>query len=66
MGLTLTITFVTEFLKLYHTPWLDSFRTGRFTGFLLGRTFYWHDFASYAIGVMVAVAVDIGMLRRRR
>ena len=65
-GLTLAITFATEFLKLCHAPWLDSLRNGRLAGFLLGHTFYWHDFASYILGTFVAIAVDAGVLLRRR
>ena len=62
---TLALTFAIEFLKRLHTPWLDSLRAGRITGFLLGHTFYWHDFASYALGTLLAIAADAGVLLRR-
>jgi hypothetical protein len=33
---------------------------------LLGTTFSWHDIACYCIGVVLVLAVDVRLLRRRR
>ena len=43
-----------------------ALRARRVTGFLLGHTFYWHDFACYGAGTALALAADAGLLRRRR
>jgi hypothetical protein len=63
-AITLALTFAIEFLKLYHVAWLDALRAQRIPGFLLGHDFYWRDLAFYAMGTLVAVAADMGLIRR--
>jgi hypothetical protein len=57
--LAMAVASAIECLKLWHAPWLDALRAGRFAGFLLGHTFLWRDFVSYAVGVAVAAAGDL-------
>jgi len=53
-AIALAICFAIEFFKLVHAPWIDSLRA-RPMGYLLGHTFYWHDFLCYIIGVLLGV-----------
>jgi hypothetical protein len=55
----------TEFLKLYHAPWIDAVRDQRLAGFLMGRVFGWGNFVGYFVGVLAGVMVDSGLIRRR-
>lgn len=59
----LGVCFPIEFLKLYHAPWIDGLREYRPIGFLLGRGFYWHDLACYALGAAGAFVVDAVRMR---
>ena len=52
-----------EFLKLVHTPGLESFR-GTLAGvLLLGRFFSWWDILAYWVAVGFGFAVDLCLLR---
>ncbi|MDB5297519.1 MAG: rane protein [Phycisphaerales bacterium] len=57
-GTAVAVTFAIEFLKLYQAPWLDAVRKVQPFGFLLGRTFYWHDLACYVLGAAFGVVLD--------
>jgi hypothetical protein len=65
-GWALGIACAIEFLKLFHAPWLDALRANALSGFLLGHTFLWRDFVSYAIGVAAALTADMSLKRRVR
>ena len=58
--LALVIAALTEFSRLYHTPWLDEFRLTLAGGLLLGRIFSWWNIVAYAIGIVIA-----GLLENR-
>ncbi len=47
-----------EFLKLYHAPWLDSFRRTEPGVLLLGRFFSVSDILAYWLAMVVGAALD--------
>jgi hypothetical protein len=63
--MTIAITFAIEFFKLYHAPWIDSLRSRRVPGMLLGHTFYWHDFVSYILGTALGILMDRYLIARK-
>lgn len=52
-----------EFSQLYHAPWIDSIRAMRMGHLVLGSTFNWPDLPAYAVGVGMAVLVDVMVSR---
>jgi divalent metal cation (Fe/Co/Zn/Cd) transporter len=65
VAMAVGITFSIEFLKLYHAPWIDSLRGNAIGGMILGHAFFWHDFLSYILGIVLGVLLDrIFILRR--
>jgi ABC-type enterochelin transport system permease subunit len=53
----LAIVAAIEFLKLYHSLWIDTVRAIPVAGFLLGRVFQWSNFVSYAIGTCLGAFI---------
>lgn len=47
-----------ELFRLVHTPWLDAFRLTLAGALLLGRIFSAWNMLAYAIGILLAVALD--------
>ncbi len=47
-----------EASQLWHTPWLDAFRSTTFGGLLLGHGFLWSDIIAYTAGVLSAYWID--------
>jgi hypothetical protein len=48
-----------EFLRLFHTPWLDEFRLTLTGALLLGRIFSLWNIVAYAVGIAAAFALDV-------
>ncbi|TCR92728.1 uncharacterized protein DUF2809 [Rhizobium sp. BK376] len=48
-----------EFLRLFHTPWLDEFRLTLTGALLLGRIFSLWNIAAYIVGIATAFALDM-------
>lgn len=44
-----------ETAKLYHEPWIDSFRYTRIGGLLLGYVFSWGNIVCYITGILLGV-----------
>ena len=66
LGLTaLGIAYAVEVSQLYRAPWIDQVRTTRLGALALGQGFLWSDLACYAMGVLLAVAVDRALFARR-
>ena len=61
--LALGVAWSVELGQLIRWPWLVALRATRVGGLLLGTTFLWSDMASYAVGVMVGLALDWGLRR---
>ncbi len=56
--LAFTTSCLVEFSQLYQAPWINSIRSTTPGHLILGSTFSWPDIAAYAIGVLIAVALD--------
>jgi hypothetical protein len=57
---------LTEFTRLYHTPWLDAFRLTLAGALLLGRIFSWLNILAYGIGIVLAAGIESRLLERGR
>ncbi|MBB4190111.1 hypothetical protein GGE45_000496 [Rhizobium aethiopicum] len=56
--IALFIAISVELFRLYHTPWLDTFRLTTAGALLLGRIFSLWNILAYAIGIAAACASD--------
>ncbi len=54
-----------ELSQLYHTPWLDAFRSSPIGGLLLGRGFLFSDLICYIIGCQLALGVDYLIIKKQ-
>ncbi|MDO1585013.1 DUF2809 domain-containing protein [Rhizobium oryzicola] len=52
--ISLVIAVAVEFFRLYHLPWLDTFRLTLWGKLLLGRVFALWNILAYAIGIALA------------
>jgi MFS family permease len=52
------IAVLTEFSRLYHTPWLDAFRLTLAGALLLGRIFAWANILAYLLGILIAAFIE--------
>ncbi len=59
--LAMSFSVAVEISQLYHAPWIDSIRQTTVGGLILGFGFLWSDLACYAVGVGLAVMIDIGL-----
>ncbi len=59
LPLAVLIALGAEFLRLYHTPWLDDFRATFFGNLLLGRVFSLWNIAAYLAGIGAAWGVEL-------
>lgn len=57
IALAFAIAVLVEFFRLYHTPWLDTFRMTTAGALLIGRVFSVWNIAAYACGIIVAFLV---------
>jgi len=55
-----------EFSQLYHASWIDSVRSTRLGGLVLGATFNWPDLIAYGVGVMIGGMTEIILGRGRK
>jgi len=60
--LSLFISFAIEFSQMYQADWINSIRSLKIGGLILGFGFRWSDLLCYTTGVLVGFAVDF---RRR-
>jgi hypothetical protein len=63
-GIALGIAFAVELSQLYRAPWIDALRSTRIGALALGQGFLWSDLACYAVGALLAVAIDRAVRRR--
>lgn len=47
-----------ELSQLYHAPWIDSLRSTRLGGLVLGFGFVWSDLVCYSMGIALGVLLD--------
>jgi len=50
--------YLVEISQLFHPAWLDSLRSIRLLGFVLGFGFLWSDLIAYTLGVSLAAGID--------
>jgi hypothetical protein len=62
--LAIVIAALTEFSRLYHTPWLDEFRLTLAGALLLGRIFSWWNIVAYGLGIALAAFFEARRLTR--
>nr|WP_299495776.1 DUF2809 domain-containing protein [uncultured Rhizobium sp.] len=58
------IAVVTELGRLYHTPWLDTFRLTLAGALLLGRIFSVWNILAYLLGIAAAALIERQLLAR--
>lgn len=58
LALAAIIAICAELFRLYHTPWLDSFRLTLAGALLFGRIFSVWNIAAYIAGIAIAAALD--------
>jgi len=51
--IALSFSFLIEISQLYHAPWIDTFRTFKLGGVILGFGFLWSDLLCYLVGISV-------------
>ena len=56
--MALSFSILIEVSQLYHAPWIDSLRSTRIGGLVLGYGFLWSDIACYAMGIGLGVLFD--------
>jgi len=56
--MALGLSFLVEFLQLYHAPWLDGIRDTRLGHLLLGSTFNPMDLVAYTVGAATVFVID--------
>lgn len=49
--IALTFCYLIEISQLYHAPWIDTVRSTRLGGLVLGFGFLWSDLLAYSFGV---------------
>ncbi|THV13794.1 ribosomal maturation YjgA family protein [Rhizobium rhizophilum] len=62
--IAIVVAALTEFSRLYHTPWLDAFRLTLAGALLLGRIFSWWNIAAYTLGIVLAALVEARLFAR--
>jgi Protein of unknown function (DUF2809) len=62
----LAVAWTVEFSQLYQAPWIVAVRATRGGALVLGQGFLWSDLVSYAVGVMLAAALDAGIVGAAR
>jgi glycopeptide antibiotics resistance protein len=62
--LALVFCFLIEFSQLYHAPWIDTIRSNRLGGLVLGFGFLWSDLVCYLLGIGLGYFIDEVFSRR--
>lgn len=55
---SLLVAFGIEFSQLYQADWINSLRSIKLVGLILGFGFKWSDFLCYTIGILLGFIVD--------
>lgn len=65
-GAALVFSYLIEISQLYHAPWIDAIRGTTLGGLVLGFGFLWSDLVCYTVGVLLGVALDVLLVRKRK
>ncbi len=57
-GSAMLVSALVELSQLYRAPWLNALRDTRAGALVLGQGFLWSDLLCYALGVLIAAAID--------
>ncbi len=60
-----SIAVLDEVSQLYHAPWIDAVRQTNVGGLILGYGFLWSDFLCYLAGILIGVAGEYFLLRKK-
>ncbi|MCX7746534.1 MAG: DUF2809 domain-containing protein [Clostridia bacterium] len=55
---TMVFSFTIEISQLYHAPWIDTIRSKRLGGLILGYGFLWSDLVCYTIGILLGIFIE--------
>ncbi len=55
---SLLVAFGIEFSQLYQADWINSLRSIKLVGLILGFGFKWSDFLCYTVGILLGFIVD--------
>lgn len=61
----LVISYAVEFSQLYQAPWINAVRAHPLGHLVLGSTFNWPDLAAYTIGALLAMLLDLAILKQK-
>lgn len=56
---SLLFCYAIELSQLYQTPWINNIRNTTLGALVLGSSFLWSDLLAYALGIMVALVVEL-------
>lgn len=65
-ALALVLAYSIELSQLYHAPWIESMRSTRIGGLVLGYGFLWSDIACYTVGIGAGAALELATGGARR
>ena len=54
-----------EFSQFYHAEWIDSIRSTRLGGLVLGYGFKWSDLICYLTGITLGIVIDSILIKIR-
>ena len=60
-AISLLVCYGIEVSQLYHAPWIDDLRRTRLGGLIVGFGFLWSDLVCYAVGVMLALLLELAL-----
>lgn len=55
--ISLVFCYSVELSQLYHAPWIDTIRSTRLGGLILGYGFLWSDIIAYTIGSVAGIII---------
>ena len=64
--IALITAYLIEISQLFHPVWLDSLRSIRLLGFVLGFGFLWSDLIAYTLGISLAAGIDRLLLSSKK
>lgn len=56
---SLLFCYAIELSQLYQAPWINTIRNTTLGALVLGSGFLWSDLLAYALGIMVALVVEL-------
>ena len=57
---------VIEFSQLYQSNWVESIRSNKLGGLILGNNFYWSDIVNYIVGGVIGYLIEDKLFRKSK